>query len=437
VTRGTHYVLPRSESTPIFRPALSSDEQAANLIRDKVARIYADEPDAAEEEIEADRETHRSKHQQFMHELSTSGKDLATVQTEWHNYYVNLSDQEKHQVWQEFYDSNTVQFPESKPEVPKKPDEALALAEHKNAAITTGNFKRPTPKIRDARSTKDVQTAIRDKVTAGGQLKAKQHLQSLAFGLGMGALVVIIFLFSFFNEVIIAPFIQPSRVEAATPVIVDSSTVSATSTPEVIIPKINVEIPVDYSEKSTNESTIESDLEDGIVHYPTTVMPGQNGNAAFFGHSSNNILNSGKYKFAFVLLHTLVPGDTFYLTYQGKVYIYKVISKNVVSPSDVSVLNSVPGQQATATLITCDPPGTSLNRLVVVGQQISPNPSGNTTATTTATASSSPAVLPGNGPTLLSRVLDTTIGKAIFGGAGFIIVGLAIRWLHRPKQSGR
>ena len=188
-------------------------------------------------------------------------------------------------------------------------------------------------------------------------------------------IVLIIFLFGFFNEVIIAPFIQPSRTAAATPLIVSSDSVAPTTTPEVIIPKINVEIPVNYSETSTNEADIENALENGVVHYPTTALPGQTGNAAFFGHSSNNIFNKGKYKFAFVLLHTLVPGDTFYLTYNGKVYVYKVISRTIVDPSNVGVLGPVPGQTATATLITCDPPGTSLHRLIVVGQQISPDPS--------------------------------------------------------------
>jgi len=186
--------------------------------------------------------------------------------------------------------------------------------------------------------------------------------------------VLVIFLFSFFNEVIIAPFIQPSRVAAATPIIVDANTVAPSANPEVIIPKINVEIPVSYSQTSTNESAIETALEDGIVHYPTTVKPGELGNAAFFGHSSNNIFNKGKYKFAFVLLHTLVPGDTFYLTANSKVYVYKVITKTIVPPTEVGVLGPVPGQTATATLITCDPPGTSANRLIVVGQQISPGP---------------------------------------------------------------
>jgi hypothetical protein len=116
-----------------------------------------------------------------------------------------------------------------------------------------------------------------------------------------------------------------------------------------------------------------------------------------------------------VLLHTLVPGDTFYLTYNDKVYVYKVITRAIVPPSDVGVLGPVAGQTATATLITCDPPGTSINRLVVVGQQISPDPSANTAASTTASTSTNHlSSLPGNGPTLLTRVLRTAIGKLLF-----------------------
>jgi sortase (surface protein transpeptidase) len=111
-----------------------------------------------------------------------------------------------------------------------------------------------------------------------------------------------------------------------------------------------------------------------------------------------------------VLLHKLVEGDTFYLTYSGKTYAYQVISKRVVQPTEVGVLGPVPNETATATLITCDPPGTSINRLVVVGRQISPDPSGNATpaannpilATTTPTTN-----LPGNGQTLWSRLWNS------------------------------
>ncbi|HTB48879.1 MAG TPA: class E sortase [Verrucomicrobiae bacterium] len=416
---------------------IAPDSQvAANLIRQKVSRIYADEPDTAQELAEAEAAPQRSKHQQFMYELSTSGKDLAAIQTEWHDYYQQLPASEQHQVWHEFYASQSALT--GQPQVIAETPAAIqALAQHKHQATATTSRKPGSTKarkLRDARSAADIQAAIRHKVSAGGQLQAKHHLQSLLFGLGMGMIVVIIFLFGFFNEVIIAPFIQPSRVAAATPLIISSTSVAPTTTPEVIIPKINVEIPVNYNETSTDENAIENDLEDGVVHYPTTVLPGQTGNAAFFGHSSNNIFNKGKYKFAFVLLHTLVPGDTFYLTYGDKVYVYKVISRTIVDPSDVGVLGPVPGQTATATLITCDPPGTSLHRLIVVGQQISPDPSGNTQPTTTATTTSTPTSLPGNGPTLWSRFIRTGLGKAsivIVLVAAFLFI---VRWFNKPLR---
>jgi sortase A len=379
---------------------------AADLVRAKVSRIY-DEAPAAEQELAEAANTPRSKHQQFMYELGTSGKDLATVQTEWHDYYQKLPAAEKHQVWQEFYASQPLLTTQSQADT----QAPQRLAKHKQQAAKPG--ARTPRKLRDARSPKDIQASIKHTVTAGGKLEAKHHIQSLLFGLALGSVVLIIFLFGFFNEVFIAPFIQPSRTASATPLIVNSSNTASSANPEVIIPKINVEIPVNYNETSTDENAIENDLQSGVVHYPTTSVPGQAGNAAFFGHSSNNIFNKGQYKFAFVLLHTLVPGDTFYLSYTSKTYVYKVISRTIVDPSDVSVLNPVSGQAATATLITCDPPGTSLHRLIVVGQQISPDPSTNTTAAATAAAPATPAALPGNGPTLLGRFIKTFIGKLI------------------------
>jgi sortase A len=119
------------------------------------------------------------------------------------------------------------------------------------------------------------------------------------------------------------------------------------------------------------------------------------------GHSSNNILNSGKYKFAFVLLRKLEIDDTFFLHKDGIRYTYKVYDKKVVPPTDVSVLG--PADRAnTATLITCDPPGTSVNRLIIVAEQISPDPAGNTAAT----IETEPVTeeLPSNAESLWSRL---------------------------------
>ncbi len=404
---------------------------AAEVVRAKVAQLYRSEPNALQEEAEAEAVQHRSKHQQFMYDLSASGKDLATVQTEWHNYYLSLPEDEKHHVWQEFYSSQSA-VTQSQPAVIQS---AQAAAGHKHAAARKPRANKPARRrsVKDLRSPQAIQAAVRETVTAGGKLKAKHHLQALLFGLAIGSVFVFIFLFGFFNEVIIAPFIQPSRVAAATPLIVSAGSVAPSKNPEIIIPKINAEIPVNYSEQSTDEKAIENDLESGIVHYPTTVMPGENGNTAFFGHSSNNIFSPGKYKFAFVLLHVMVPGDTFYLTYHDKVFVYKVITKTIVDPSDVGVLGPVPGQTATATLITCDPPGTSLRRLVIVGQQISPAASENTApvALPTSAAAANSTPLPGNGPTLFGRLSKTAGGKLVTTVVIVAMIGFVIRWLRK------
>ncbi|MDB5185310.1 MAG: hypothetical protein JWN38_1118 [Candidatus Saccharibacteria bacterium] len=414
------------------------DGTAADLIRDKVARIYAGEPDAGQELAEAEAQPHRSKHQQFMHQLSTSGKDLATIQTEWHQYYISLPDDEKHQVWQEFYSSSATQAaaPATLPAAAPQRE-----ASHKHQVMSSSRHKARRKQVaarpkRDLRKPEDIRAAVRDTVSANGKLTAKHHLQSLLFGLGMGFLVIFIFLFSFFNEIIIAPFIQPSRTTASTPIIVNTASAEVSKDPLVIIPKINVQIPVDYNQTSINEEDIQNSLEDGVVHYPSTVKPGEQGNTAIFGHSSNNIFNKGHYKFAFVLLHTLVPGDTFYLAYNGQMFVYKVIDKKVVDPTDVGILDAVPGHTATATLITCDPPGTTLHRLAIIGEQISPDPNSNAApATPTTAATTTASTLPGNGPTLFGRLAATIAGKAVIT---LVIVGaiaLVIRWTRQPRDN--
>jgi sortase A len=404
------FALPK-KADPLMPPGADSggSNQAADVIRDKLAKIYADEPSAKDEAAEAAALPKRSKHQEFMYRLSTSGRGLAEIQTDWHNYYINLPDHEKHEVWQEFYQNNEKLRAGQMPQVLAPAKIPLAAPEPVVTPATKRNRRTPhkpsTRRPAGLRSAQEIKQTIRHHVSAGGKLTGKHHLQSLLFGVGAGLVAVLIFLFGFFNEVIIAPFIQPNRTASATPIIVDPDSAPASATPQIIIPKINVQIPVDYSQTTTNEASIEDGLENGIVHYPTTERPGQNGNAAFFGHSSNNIFNKGKYKFAFVLLHELVPGDTFYITYNSKTYVYKVISKKVVEPSDVYVLDNIPGETATATLITCDPPGTSLHRLVVVGEQISPDPAGNAATGTDVPATNTTTVeLPGNGPTLWTRM---------------------------------
>jgi len=389
-----------------LKPQSNTDKnEAVDFIRGKIAGLYDHEPDVVTEAIESVQEpaTKRSKHQRFMAELASSGKPFAEIQTEWHNYYQKLPDAEKHEVWNEFYSAQN-----HKPHFASQTESSQQAAP---ATFTGGVFDAPLEPAKQQKkneSVADLKSQLLSRIQTKGKkkLSRKQHLKSLAFGLGVGSFTVLLLLFGFFNERFIAPFITPSRSVSSTPLISDSLSGEVGDEPKLIIPKINVELPVVYDVNTIEEDAVQAGLERGVVHYATTSNPGELGNGAIFGHSSNNILNRGNYKFAFVLLSRLESGDTFYIEKDGVRYVYRIFDKRVVSPSEVGVLNDVEGKTSTMALITCDPPGTTINRLVVWGEQISPDPTQNV-ASTAIEASEDPQRLAGNPESLWSRMWNS------------------------------
>lgn len=409
----------QDDTQPASKKPLTARERqsALDLVRNKIDAIYKSEKTMTSElDAAAQKPAHESKHQRFMRELGVSGKSLAEIQTEWHNYYASLPDNEKHEVWQEFYASNkrgetTVATPVA----------AAATAQpagpqtSKSGVVSSQISSTEPPRIRDPRRPMAIKKRIIEQVKVDSKkvpktpkTKKRQRFESLFFGLAAGGIAVLFFLFSFFNEFVIAPFIQPSRTASATPVILSTDGVAPNNNPEVIIPKIGVQIPVDYSLATVDEASIQNSLNNGVTHYANTVKPGEIGNTAIFGHSSNNIFNKGQYKFAFVLLHKLTVGDTFYLTNNGKSYAYRVFQTKVVNPDETWVLGPVEGKTATATLITCDPPGTTTYRLVVWGEQVSPDPSGAAQPVTppATVQASAPTQIAGKGPGAFSRFMS-------------------------------
>jgi sortase A len=385
----------------VIQPLGKQDESnpAVELIRQKIGDLYATEPEAKEELAEAKAAGNkRSKHQQYLYELSQSGKPLAEIQKAWHTYYQELPDHEKHEVWQEFYEEHRPKHAEPEPTPHPKPTSHKPVV-HPPASSPT-SARAPA----DARSVSDVKKQLLGHIRSrAADPKKKGHMQSLLFGLAMGAIAVVILLFSFFNERFVAPFINPSKSVSNTPIIIDPATTAVGSAPTILIPKINAELPVVYDEPSVSEANVQKALERGVLHYATTPGPGELGNGVIFGHSSNNILNKGQYKFAFVLLHRLEIGDTFMIQKDGKRFVYRVFDKKVVKPTEVSVLGKST-KPAVFTLITCDPPGTSLNRLVVVGEQISPDPATNVASSVGQDQATQPQEIPSNSPSLWQRL---------------------------------
>ncbi len=132
----------------------------------------------------------------------------------------------------------------------------------------------------------------------------------------------------------------------------------------IIIPKIDVNAPIVSNVSMANEKEYMNALRQGVAHARGTSMPGETGNIFLFAHSSINFWQLGPYATVFNLLNKLEKGDVIVIAYQGVYYEYAFTDMTVVpgwdtSPFDVEYDDSV------ITLITCDPPGTTLNRRVV------------------------------------------------------------------------
>lgn len=138
----------------------------------------------------------------------------------------------------------------------------------------------------------------------------------------------------------------------------------------LIIPRLGVDTYV-------VEGIAEDNLVNGPGHYPQTVLPGQNGNAAIAGHRTT-------YGAPFFRLNELSPGDDIAITARGgQQFRYQVTGSMVVSPDDVGVLNPTPDPRLTLT--TCNPRFSATSRLIVVAKLV-----GLPVAGTTSTANVAP-----------------------------------------------
>ncbi len=105
------------------------------------------------------------------------------------------------------------------------------------------------------------------------------------------------------------------------------------------------------------EGVGDAQLEQGPGHYPGTALPGEPGNVAIAGHRTT-------YAHPFYNLDALSPGDPIYILTSQGLFHYTVSQTQIVSPTDVTVLETVPGQN-TLTLTTCNPRYSAAQRLVV------------------------------------------------------------------------
>ncbi|MDB4940076.1 MAG: putative sortase [Candidatus Doudnabacteria bacterium] len=137
---------------------------------------------------------------------------------------------------------------------------------------------------------------------------------------------------------------------------------------QIDIPKLKISVPLIWTKDTKNFDT---DLAQGVVHYPGTALPGDIGTAYISGHSSNYSWAKGSYNKVFETLDGLKQYDSFSITATDvngkKVTFHYVVTKKQVYAADDQA-QFISQDKSIVALSTCWPIGTSAKRLVVFGE---------------------------------------------------------------------
>jgi sortase A len=376
-------------NTPAAPTNKSPQEAATNVIRSQIENIYAQSANSG-----GNPSPDKSQLTEENPYLKTHSDTVSIQTNDWKQY---------HSAWQNYYQKYYEGY------YSKHLNSAKKALQNRNRSDQNGGYFDDNPALQaEEPITKDealfeMRQDLIGKVTASARkIKKSRHFVPIM----TGAMVVLFFLFMQYNRTLIAnvaAYVSPGSIDPQNIVIDPNADLTVPPEPKLIIPKINVDVPVIYDIGNDYDSQMTA-MTKGVAHFAipgASSHPGQIGNTVIAGHSSNDLLDPGDYKFIFAQLDKLEVGDTIYANYNSKRYTYTVTKKEVVSPSEVSKLVYATTKPV-LTLLTCTPLGTALNRLLVTAEQVSPDPTQSAPAPQTkATTNKS---IPGNSPTFFERL---------------------------------
>jgi len=137
----------------------------------------------------------------------------------------------------------------------------------------------------------------------------------------------------------------------------------------IVIPKIGAKSEIIANVDAADEASYLEALKNGVAHARGTYFPGQGERIFLFSHSTDSPFNFARYNAVFYLLRKLETGDRVIVFFADTKYEYEVTDKKVVAASDTSWLTQKSGTEELL-LQTCDPPGTSWRRLLILAKPI-------------------------------------------------------------------
>lgn len=135
------------------------------------------------------------------------------------------------------------------------------------------------------------------------------------------------------------------------------------------IPKIDARAKVIPNVDPGDAKSYLTALSEGVAHAQGTNFPGQGKTIYLFSHSTDSPINIAQYNAVFFLLRKLTKGDRIIVYFLNQEHQYVVTDKFVTAANDTSRLKD-DGSGEKLILQTCDPPGTSWNRLLVIARPI-------------------------------------------------------------------
>ncbi|MBT9169070.1 MAG: hypothetical protein DDT19_02422 [Syntrophomonadaceae bacterium] len=136
------------------------------------------------------------------------------------------------------------------------------------------------------------------------------------------------------------------------------------------IPKIGISVPLIFI-KNSDEKEVAKSLDRGAVHYPGSVLPGQNGQTIILGHSAPPHWPKIKYDWVFSHLNELTEGDRVFVRFNEQEYSYGVTKKFFLERGEKIPEEDLTNSENVLILITCWPPGKDIRRIAIWAELVS------------------------------------------------------------------
>ena len=137
------------------------------------------------------------------------------------------------------------------------------------------------------------------------------------------------------------------------------------------ISSIGITAPIVLSQ-TANISALTKDLDKGVVYYPGSVFPGQNGQIIILGHSAPANWPKIKHDWVFSDLNNLNYGDEIRLYFDHKEYVYYVREKKILAKGQEITPTPLVTNGNVLVLVSCWPPGKDYQRIAVQAELTMP-----------------------------------------------------------------